>query len=72
MNLQDINVNHNATITCLSGNCDNLRDLGFCEKLKITKLQQGRNIVCMLCGTKVAISNDLAQKIIVEEDSIDL
>lgn len=72
MNLQDLDINHNVVITCLSGNCDRLRDLGFCEKLKITKLQQGRNIICMLCGTKVAISKDLAQNIIVQEDSLDL
>lgn len=72
MNLEDININHSVIISCLSGSCDSLRDLGFCEKLKITKLQQGKNIVCMLCGTKVAISKDLAQKVIVQEDCIDL
>lgn len=71
MNLSEAKINSSVTITSLSGSCKNLRDLGFCEKLNITKLQEGRNIVCMLCGSRIALSKDLAQYIIVEEELLD-
>ena len=71
MNLNDVNDNDRVIITSLSGSCNNLRDLGFCEKLNVTKLQGGKNIICMLCGAKIAISKDLAQRVIVEDQAID-
>jgi Fe2+ transport system protein FeoA len=66
MNLAGAKTNTKVTITSLSGSCSNLRDLGFCEKLNITKLQNGKNIICVLCGAKIALSKDLAQGIEVE------
>lgn len=71
MNLTEVKTNANVTITSLSGSCSNLRDLGFCEKLNITKLQNGKNIICILCGAKIALSKNLAQHVIVEEDYLD-
>ncbi len=71
MNLNDIENNNQVVITTLSGYCNSLRDLGFCEKIKVTKLQGGRNIICVLCGAKVAISKDLAQHVIVEDQPLD-
>jgi Fe2+ transport system protein FeoA len=71
MNLNDTSSNKKVTVVCLSGSCNNLRDLGFCERINVTKLLAGRNIVCLLCGAKVAISRDLAQCVIVEEDPLD-
>lgn len=71
MNLSDIKTNNQVIITTLSGSCKSLRDLGFCEKLNITKLQGGKNIVCILCGTKIAISRELAQHVIVEDELLD-
>jgi Fe2+ transport system protein FeoA len=71
MNLAEAKTNTNITITSLSGSCINLRNLGFCEKLNIIKLQNGKNIICILCGAKIALSENLAQHVIVEEDRLD-
>lgn len=69
MNLCNAKINNQTVIIALSGNCDALRSYGFCEKIKITKLKDGRNIVCTFCGSKVAISKNLAQCVIVEEST---
>jgi hypothetical protein len=71
MNLNDVKNNDRVTITSLSGSCISLRDLGFCEKLNVTKLLGGKNIVCLVCGAKIAISKDLAQHVIVEDQTLD-
>ena len=46
-----------------SDGCKQLRDMGFCEKLKVTKLSNGRNIVCVTCGTKLVLNRKLADQI---------
>ena len=71
MNLNEAKINSRTTITSLSGSCNSLRDLGFCERLNVVKLQEGKNIICMLCGAKTAISKDLAQHVIVEDQTLD-
>jgi ferrous iron transport protein A len=43
--------------------CDRLRDLGFCESLKVRKLANGRNLICTVCGTRLAISRELAEEV---------
>jgi ferrous iron transport protein A len=51
----------------LQGNgCRRLREMGFCEELKICKLSNGRNMVCAMCGTRLALSKKLAEQIMVE------
>lgn len=45
--------------------CKQLRDMGFCEKMKVTKLSNGRNIICVTCGTKVVLNRKLADKVLV-------
>lgn len=72
MNLNQADINSIVTIISLSGNCEKLREWGFCENLNITKLQCGKNIICNLCGAKVAISCDLAQNVIVEKNHLEL
>jgi ferrous iron transport protein A len=44
-------------------NCDRLRDLGFCESLRVKKLASGRNLICSVCGTRMAISRELAEAV---------
>lgn len=44
-------------------NCDRLRDLGFCESLRVKKLSSGRNLICSVCGTRMAISRELAEAV---------
>ena len=45
--------------------CEQLRRLGFCESLPVRKLANGRNLVCTVCGTRMALSRDLAQQVLV-------
>ena len=45
--------------------CDQLRRLGFCETLQVRKLAGGRNLICSVCGTRLAVSSALAEQVIV-------
>ncbi len=46
--------------------CEQLRNLGFCESIQVRKLANGRNLICSVCGTRVALSSDLADQVKVE------
>jgi ferrous iron transport protein A len=43
--------------------CDQLRNLGFCESLQVRKLSGGRNLICSVCGTRLAVSSELAEQV---------
>lgn len=43
--------------------CERLRHLGFCETLQVRKLADGRNLICSVCGTRLAVSSELAEQI---------
>ena len=45
--------------------CDQLRRLGFCETLQVRKLADGRNLICSVCGTRMALSAKLADQVLV-------
>jgi ferrous iron transport protein A len=65
--LNQVGVGCDVTIRFLSGpGCDRLRDLGFCEQLQVRKLAAGRNLICSVCGTRMAISRELAEQVLVE------
>jgi len=64
--LNQVRVGCDVKISVLSGpSCDRLRDMGFCEQLQVRKLSGGRNLICSVCGTKLAISKDLAEQVLV-------
>ena len=64
--LNQVGVGCDVRISVLSGpGCDRLRDMGFCEQLQVRKLAGGRNLICSVCGTKLAISKDLAEQVLV-------
>ena len=66
MTLNQVGVGCDVTIRQLSGpGCDRLRDLGFCEQLQVRKLAGGRNLICSVCGTRMAISRELAEQVVV-------
>ncbi|OYV05779.1 MAG: iron transporter [Verrucomicrobiales bacterium VVV1] len=66
MTLNQARVGCDMTIQILSGpSCDRLRDLGFCEQLQVRKLANGRNLICSVCGTRLAISRELADQVFV-------
>ena len=46
--------------------CQRLREMGFCESAEIIKLSQGAALICQVCGTRLALSNDLAKDIFIE------
>ena len=46
--------------------CQRLREMGFCESAEIVKLSQGAALVCQVCGTRLALSKDLAKDILIE------
>lgn len=53
-------------IQALSGpGCDKLRSMGFCEDMEVRKLANGRNMICSLCGARLALSNRLADQVLV-------
>lgn len=43
--------------------CRELRDIGFCEQMRVKKLTHGKNLLCLVCGTRLALSKDLADQI---------
>ena len=49
--------------------CERLREMGFCEKSQIQKISQCGAYLCRVCGSRVAIGQELAEKIFVEEQS---
>ena len=45
--------------------CEKLRQMGFCESMRVKKISDGRNLLCSVCGTRMAISKDLAKQVMV-------
>ena len=67
MTLNQVGVGCDVRIRVLNGpQCERLRDLGFCEQMQVRKLAGGRNLICSVCGTRMAISRDLADQVFVQ------
>ena len=43
-----------------------LRELGLCEEQNIRLLSRRPNLICLVCNARLAISNQLAETILVE------
>ncbi len=43
-----------------------LRELGFCEAATVKKISGKTSVMCEVCGTKLALSHELAQLIQVQ------
>ena len=43
--------------------CRQLREIGFCEEMRIRKLSNGSNLLCAVCGTRLAVSRHLAKQV---------
>ena len=66
MTLNQVGVGCDVRIRVLRGpGCERLRDLGFCEQGQIRKLAGGRNLICSVCGSRLAISRELAEQVLV-------
>jgi Fe2+ transport system protein FeoA len=45
---------------------DRLREIGFCEDQIVRLLTAHTNIICMVCNTRLALSSQIAETILVE------
>ncbi|NCW27208.1 MAG: ferrous iron transport protein A [Verrucomicrobia bacterium] len=54
------------SLECAPGTCQRLREMGFCENALVRKIRGGADLVCWVCGTRVALSARLARQILVE------
>jgi ferrous iron transport protein A len=59
----EVRVRH---LNCAPTTCQRLREMGFCENALVTKIRGGADLVCWVCGTRVALSARLAKQILVE------
>lgn len=50
--------------------CRRLREVGFCEKAEIRVLSRGGQMICHVCGTRLALSRQLAKKIWVTPSTV--
>ena len=55
-----------SRLDCAPGTCQRLREMGFCENAVVKKIRGGADLVCWVCGTRVALSARLARQILVE------
>lgn len=46
--------------------CLRLREMGFCESTPIWKLNSGSNLICQVCGVRVALGKQLSSLVYVE------
>ena len=66
MTLAQASVGCSMRINSIKGTaCERLRSMGFCESMEIKKLSNGRNLLCSVCGTKMALNKKLADQILV-------
>ena len=64
--LAQASVGCNFRVQTLVGNaCKQLRDMGFCESMEVKKHSNGRNMICTVCGVKLALNRKLADQIVV-------
>lgn len=67
LNLSQAAVGCDFQIKQLGGpSCRQLREIGFCEEMRIRKLADGRNLLCKVCGTRLALSRELAEQVFLE------
>lgn len=64
LNLSQAAIGCELEVTDLNGPaCRQLREIGFCEEMRLRKLTDGRNLVCAVCGTRLALSRELAKQV---------
>ena len=64
--LNEVEAGRDFCISVLNGpSSERLRDLGFREQTNVRKLSGGRNLICSISGTRLAISKELAEQVFV-------
>lgn len=46
--------------------CQRLREMGFCEEAEVKVLVNNGSVVCQVCGSKVGLSRQIADAVLVE------
>lgn len=46
--------------------CQRLREMGFCESAQVIKLSSGNNLICQVCGVRLALSRELGNCIMLK------
>ena len=46
--------------------CHRLREMGFCEQARLRKISDSGNLICSLCGSRMALNREIAASILVE------
>lgn len=46
-----------------------LREMGFCEDQQVRMISQHHSVICQVCNMRVGISNQIAERILVERIS---
>ena len=46
--------------------CQRLREMGFCEDAEVKVLANNGSVVCQVCGSKVGLSKQIADRVLVE------
>ena len=67
-NLSEAQPQSKLRVECLCGEeavCHRLRGMGFCERSIIEKLTDNGTLICKVCDTKVMLSKELAESIMV-------
>lgn len=66
--LCDVCAGEKVLIECLRGDhgeCQRLREMGFCENASVEMIAQNSALICKVCDSKLVISEGLARNIIV-------
>lgn len=66
--LCDVCDGESVNIVCLkgdAGDCQRLREMGFCESARVEKVAENGALICKICDSKVVVSEALAKNIIV-------
>jgi len=64
--LNEVEAGRDFRISVLKGpSTERLRDLGFREQVSVRIISGGRNLICSISGTRLAISKELAAQVFV-------
>jgi Fe2+ transport system protein FeoA len=69
LTLEDAPTGCTFTIKSLTGPCSReLREMGFCEGLNVTKVTNNNCVLCNICGAKYAICKDFCSCVHLNEN----
>ena len=70
VSLHDVKPGQSVRVKKLDGQpalCHRLREMGFCELAEVQILRSGSAMLCQVCNSKVCLSRQLAESIMVQQ-----